>query len=371
MVGWMRHLYLHIPFCHRVCPYCSFYKHTPGNLPLGEFVDAVLAEARQAREHWDLALETVYLGGGTPTALSEGHLDRLLAGLAECLDLSAVQEFTCEVNPRTITASKAQMMRGHGIDRISLGIQAWDEATLQTLGRDHAPADAEETFHLLRGAGFPSVNMDLMFAIPGQSLETWMQTVERTVALGPDHLSAYNLNYEEDTEFFERLKAGRYRVEEERDAEFFLAALDRLEKAGFEHYEISNYARPGHRSRHNEAYWLGADYLGLGPGAFSTAEGRRWKNVADTRQYLERLKAGESAAEPAEHLSEEQRRTERFGLELRTARGLPLALVREPEQRMVRILAEEGLLTVHEDHIRLTRTGKPLVDSVAVALLGA
>lgn len=367
----MRHLYVHIPFCHRICPYCSFYKHTPGNTPMAGFVEAVLAEAEMGGRTYDLKLDTVYLGGGTPTALSEVHLQRLLSGLRERLDLSAVREFTCEVNPRTITDSKAAMMRAQGIDRISLGIQAWDEETLRTLGRDHAPDDAEETYHTLRGAGFRSVSLDLMFSIPGQSLDAWRGTLERTISLSPDHISAYNLNYEEDTEFFERLRKGQYRVEEERDADFFYAALDQLNAAGYEHYEISNYARPGFRSIHNEAYWLGEDYLGLGPGAYSTAAGHRWQNIADTTRYIELLQGGQSAAQPGEELTPDQRRTERFGLELRTARGLPQSLVRETEQRMIRVLAEEGILQVQDDHIRLTRDGKPLVDSVAVALMGA
>jgi oxygen-independent coproporphyrinogen III oxidase len=366
----VHHLYIHIPFCHRICPYCSFYKHTPGATPMGEFVEAVLTEAKRQRARYELDLRTVYLGGGTPTALSETHLERLLSGLRETLDLSKVKEFTCEVNPRTVTESKAAMMRAQGIDRISLGIQAWDEATLKTLGRDHAPADAEETYHLLRGAGFRSVNVDLMFSIPGQTLETWLKTVQHTISLGPDHISAYNLNYEEDTEFFERLHRGQYREDQSQDAEFFDGALQLLQGAGYEHYEISNYAKPGHRSAHNESYWLGEDYLGLGPSAFSTRLNHRWQNVPDTARYLEIMAANEEPALPGEHLTVDQRRTERFGLELRTERGLPYALVREPEQRMVGILQAEGLLEVKDDHIRLTRVGKPLVDSVAVALLG-
>jgi oxygen-independent coproporphyrinogen-3 oxidase len=337
---------------------------------MGEFVEAVLREARRQRQRYALNLETVYVGGGTPTALSETHLEKLLTGLREILDLSKLKEFTCEVNPRTVTESKAAMMRAQGIDRISLGIQAWDQATLKTLGRDHAPADAEETYQLLRGAGFRSVNVDLMFSIPGQSLETWLSTVQHTISLGPDHISAYNLNYEEDTEFFERLHRGQYREDQSQDAEFFDGALQMLQGAGYEHYEISNYARPGHRSAHNESYWLGEDYLGLGPSAFSTWQNHRWQNVPDTTRYLQIMAANEEPALPGEHLTPDQRRTERFGLELRTKRGLPLALVREPEQRMVQILRTEGLLEIKDDHIRLTRVGKPLVDSVAVALLG-
>jgi oxygen-independent coproporphyrinogen-3 oxidase len=364
----VRHLYLHIPFCHRVCPYCSFYKHQHGSTDLGAFVEALLAEARSKAE--GLALDTIYFGGGTPTALSETHLSRLLSGLREILDLSRVTEFSMEANPRTVTASKAAMMREMGVNRVSLGIQAWDEDTLKTLGRDHLPADAEETYRVLRAAGFPSVNIDLMFSIPGQSPAAWRGTVERTIALGPDHISAYNLNYEEDTEFFQRLRRGQYRESEDRDAEYFYLALDLLQSAGYEHYEISNYARPGKRSAHNESYWTGEDYAGFGPSAYSTIDGRRWQNVPDTARYLQLIGSGQPAALPGEELTVEQRRTERFGLELRTARGLPRALVNGEAERMLDTLEREGLLTVADGRICLTRAGKPLVDSVAVALMG-
>lgn len=337
---------------------------------MAEFVDAMLAEVRVAANTQELRPETLFFGGGTPTALSETHLERLLAGLREVLDFSQVIEFTLEANPRTITDSKAAMMVAKGVTRVSLGIQAWDEATLRTLGRDHAPKDAEETFHTLRSAGFQSVNVDLMFSIPGQPLEAWRRTLQHTLELGPDHVSAYNLNYEEDTEFFERLRKGQYSTDEDRDAEFFYLGLDLLEAAGYEHYEISNYARPGHRSRHNESYWVGADYLGFGPGAWSTVGGCRWQNVADTTQYLALISEGRSAARPGEQLTDDQRRTERFGLELRTRRGLPVELIKPDQRRMLDTLEREGLLTLEGGFIVLTRQGKTLVDSVAVALMG-
>lgn len=334
------------------------------------FVEAVIAEAQREQKHRELDLKTVYLGGGTPTALSEKHMERLLIGLRETFDFSGVTEFTSEVNPRTITASKAAMMRSQGVTRISLGIQAWDEPTLKTLGRDHAPADAEETYRLLRGAGFDSVSLDLMFSIPGQSIESWKSTVEHTISLQPDHISAYNLNYEEDTEFFQRLRSGKYHEDEGRDAEFFYLALDLLESAGYQHYEISNYAREGYRSAHNESYWLGEEYLGLGPSAYSTIAGQRWQNIADTTRYMELIQSGQGTAQPGEELTEDRRRTERFGLELRTRRGLPVALVQPDQKRMLQTLAEEGLLLIRDEHIILTRHGKPLVDSIAVALMG-
>ncbi|MFN0076429.1 MAG: radical SAM family heme chaperone HemW [Prosthecobacter sp.] len=362
----MHHLYVHIPFCHRICPYCSFHKHTPGGTDMVAFVDALLKEA----EKQPLKPKTIFFGGGTPTMLSDVHLERLLRGLRERVDMSEVAEFTMEANPRTVTTSKAALMRELGVTRVSLGIQAWDDATLKTLGRDHAPAEAEETWQVLRAAGFPSLSLDLMFSIPGQSIETWRNTLEHSIALKPNHISAYNLNYEEDTDFFRRLRAGEFREDEGRDADFFHLGIDLLEAGGFEHYEISNYAKPGHRSVHNEAYWLGADYLGLGPGAFSTVAGKRWHNVKDTPRYMQMTLAGEDTAVEVEELTPEHRRTERFGLELRTARGLPLSLITPESRRMLDTLREQGLLNFDANHVRLTRDGKPLVDPIAVALMG-
>lgn len=330
------------------------------------FVDALLKEA----EKQPLKPRTIFFGGGTPTMLSEVHLERLLRGLRDRLDMSDLDEYTMEANPRTITASKAALMRDQGVTRVSLGIQAWDEATLKTLGRDHSPVEAEETWQVLKAVDFPSLNLDLMFSIPGQSLETWRETVQHSLSLKPDHISAYNLNYEEDTDFFRRLKAGEFRADEGRDADFFNLGIDLLEAGGFEHYEISNYARLGHRSVHNESYWLGEDYLGIGPGAFSTVGGKRWHNVKDTPRYMALALAGDDTAVEVEELTPENRRTERFGLELRTARGLPLDLIAPDSRRMLDTLRDQGLLDFDDQFVRLTRTGKPLVDPIAVALMG-
>jgi oxygen-independent coproporphyrinogen III oxidase len=366
----LHHLYIHIPFCHRICPYCSFYKHQHGSTDMAAFVEAILAEARFHRDRMPVHLKTVFLGGGTPTALSELLLERLLTGLRDTFDFGGVVEFCLEANPRTITPSKALMMRRLGVTRASLGVQAWDEATLRTLGRDHAPAEAEETFHILREAGIPSVNLDLMFSIPGQPAAVWEQTLARTIALQPDHISAYNLNYEEDTEFFERLSRGQYREDTETDARMFFAALDQFEAAGYEHYEISNYAKPGHRSIHNECYWQGSDYLGLGPSAFSTYQARRWQNVCDTSRYMAAMVSGTPQIQCEELITPEKKLVERFGLELRTARGLPAELVATSQRIMLGSLEADGLLRIEAGMIRLNREGKALVDSIAVALLG-
>lgn len=365
----VEHLYIHIPFCHRICPYCAFYKHTPGNTQMAAFVQAVLTEARRYKDKLNLQPHTVFLGGGTPTALSETHLERLLAGLRETLDLSQVVEFTLEANPMTVTANKAAMMRRQGVTRVSLGVQAWDAATLATLGRDHSAEEAKETFAILKGAGFPSLNIDVMFSVPGQPMTAWSETLATTLALKPDHISAYNLNYEEDTDFFDKLKRGLYCEEPERDAEYFYHALDTLEASGFRHYEISNYATPGHESQHNAAYWFGKDYLGLGPSAVSTQGLTRWKNMPDTQRYINAVQAGVRPQQEAEQLTADQHRLERIALELRTAKGVALERLEGVPDRTLAMLQEEGFATIQDDRLSLTRKGKAMADSIAGELV--
>ncbi len=365
----VHHLYVHIPFCHRVCPYCSFFKHTPAAHDIPGFFRGVLAEARAARERWEIAPRTIYFGGGTPTMPSRSVLGPFLEEFRALFDLSGVVEWTFEANPRTFGAEKIRLLRQAGVTRVSLGVQAWDEPTLATLGRDHAPAEAREAYEVLRSEGVPTVNVDLMFSIPGQSLDAWRSTLAATVALGPDHVSAYNLNYEEDTEFFDRLTRGEWREDPEKDAAFFETALDVLGGAGLEAYEVSNHARAGHESAHNQAYWRGADYLGFGPGAFSTVDGRRWKNVADTALYTALATSGGALERETEHLTPAQRRTERIALLLRTREGLPLAEL-GPTAVRVPDLVSEGLALPHADRVILTPKGRLVADQAALFLIG-
>ena len=202
-------------------------------------------------------------------------------------------------------------------------MQSWDDGLLKLLGREHNAAQAEESFRILRAAGIASVNIDLMFGLPGQTLAQWEATLAKTIALQPDHVSAYCLTYEEDTEFFLRRARGEYRPDIETDARFFETTMHMLEAGGFRQYEISNYARPGHESAHNRGYWSGADYLGVGPSAFSTIGPERMQNVADYRIYSDRIHAGESALATTEPLTAEMKRAEQIALSLRTRWGVP------------------------------------------------
>jgi oxygen-independent coproporphyrinogen-3 oxidase len=360
----IRHLYVHIPFCHRICPYCSFYKHEPGGTDMAAFLRALTAELKADRSG-PRELETVYFGGGTPTLLSSGHLERWLPEFVACAGMVPGAEWTVEVNPRTITEKKAALLRSAGVTRVSLGIQSWDPEVLRTLGRDHSPEEAMEAWRILVSAGFPVCNVDLMFSVPGQSLESWGDTVERTLALGPRHISAYNLTYEEDTEFFERFRSGEYLREESVDEAYFAEVIRQTRLAGMEHYEISNYAQPGHESRHNAAYWAGADSLGIGPGAVSTVSRKRWKNLENTVLYMQRALAGESVRQAGseEEIDDAAWACERIALELRTSRGVDLALL--PDAGRVAETNEGGLTEVRDGRLVLTPGGRFVADSVA------
>jgi len=370
-VSTVEHLYFHIPFCAQICPYCAFYKHTPGKLANAAFVEALLDELSTYSEEFEISPRTLYFGGGTPTMLSRKHLDHLLKGLHDYLDLSAVEEFTFEANPATYNYEKARLLRDHGVSRISLGVQSWHPETLRLLGREHSPNEAKDAFAILREVGFDQLNIDLMFSVPDQTMQQWEADLEQTLALNPDHVSAYNLTYEEDTDFFKQLRTGQFREDADEDALQFCLGIEKLETAGYRHYEISNYAQAGAESKHNQAYWAGRDYLGVGPGAVSTIELQRWKNIADTASYVEQIQEdGRAGRDEREELSKDQKRMESIALQVRTADGVPLDVVDMNGEVDRRILTDEGLITEDDGRIVLTEKGKPLADTVALELIG-
>ena len=369
----IRHIYVHIPFCARICPYCAFYKELLDRSQTQRFCEALLSELRQhvlARPVGGRRLlpSTIYFGGGTPTALTTAQLEFLLGGFRETLDLSELIEWTTEANPGSVSARKATLLQRLGITRISLGIQSWDDGLLKLLGREHNAKQGEESFAIFRNAGFSNINVDLMFGLPGQTIQQWRSTLERTVALNPEHISTYCLTYEEDTEFFLRHARGEFRQNSDADAEFFEMTMSILEAAGYEHYEISNYARPGFRSAHNRAYWSGADYLGVGPSAFSTVGMSRWQNVSDFRRYADAVLSGRSTINSVEQLTPEMKRAERIALGLRTIEGAPSKLL-EPFPDETREFVRLGLLEETRGSFLLTRAGKSLADSVAEAFV--
>lgn len=361
------HLYVHIPFCPRVCPYCSFYKEASDRNKTQGFLDAVLAEAESLADR--LRPTTVFFGGGTPSALSTPQLDYLLSGLHQRVDFSGVSEWTLEMNPATVSLEKARLLKSHGVNRISMGVQAWDDASLHVLGRVHSADQARRSYHILREAGFLNVNLDLIFGVPGQSLGQWRDNLETTAALAPDHISAYCLTYEEDTAFFDRWRRGEFGPDEERDSDLFELTMDVLGAAGYGQYEISNYSRPGRECLHNLAYWRGNDFIGLGPSAVSTCGDHRWVNLRDTSGYVERIRENRNAADEKEEITADILRRERLAFGLRTREGVLSSEFPEAVIQAQR-LQDNGYLIDAEGHWRLTRRGLLLADGIATELWG-
>ena len=362
----IRHLYVHFPFCARICPYCAFYKTRGNAADLARFCEALLREAGRVAKKFPLTLETVFFGGGTPTVLSTAQLKNLLEQFHEIFDLGGVREWSIEANPGSVSAKKAAALHQGGINRISLGVQSWDNKFLRLLGREHDATQAEESFRIFRGVGFSNISVDLMFALPGQTEMQWRNSLQKTMVLRPEHISTYCLTYEQDTQFLARFERGEFAIDDENEARFLELAMTTLEQAGYEHYEISNYARPGYRSEHNRAYWRGADYIGIGPSAFSTRGLERWQNVADHNGYAQRLFANESPVESIERLTPAMKRTEHIALGLRTREGIAAGTV---DQNQAEKLISNGLLSHYANRFALTRAGKLLADSVAENLL--
>lgn len=359
-------VYVHIPFCHRICPYCSFYKHTPGDTDQRAFIAAIIKEAETSASALNLAdISTLYLGGGTPSMLSPGHLSELFEGLHRALPL-ANTHITLEANPATYNTSKASLFKDLGVNRASLGIQSFSAHVLKTLGREHTPEQASESVSILQQAGMDEVNIDLMFSVPGQSVPDWEHSLDTAISLSPDHISAYNLTYEEDTPFFEQL---RHNEDESTNAEMFSLAHDKLTSAGFIHYETSNYARPGKQSQHNLAYWQGRDYLGLGPSAVSTIAGNRWTNLPDTARYIQAIRSMGHAKSDHELITAEAFRTERIALLLRTSQGLPGKYLEDSPNGAVESLIDNQLAELKNGHLVLINKGPMLVDAIAAELL--
>jgi len=372
---YVRHIYVHIPFCARICPYCAFYKDLLDRSQTSRFCEALLRELElneSRRRTGDrrslLRPSTIYFGGGTPTALNVAQLESLLRGFDERLELSQLVEWTIEANPGSVSARKAALLKNFGVNRISLGVQSWDDELLKLLGREHNAQQAEESFRILRDAGLTNVNVDLMFGLPGQTVDQWRATLEKTIALEPEHVSTYCLTYEEDTEFFLRHARGEFRQDADADAEFFETAMAILEDAGYGHYEISNYARPGFESVHNRAYWLGKDYLGIGPSAVSTTGMQRWQNVCDYRAYIDRALSGESTRTMSENLTHEMKRTERIALGLRTREGISASELKDFSRETDELIGLQ-LLRNSNGNFVLTRRGKSLADSISEAFL--
>jgi oxygen-independent coproporphyrinogen-3 oxidase len=377
-------LYVHVPFCFHKCHYCDFYsitRQTPQRMT--RYVDLVLREAERWTEDVDgptARPRTIFFGGGTPTLLPVAEMRRLILGLRERFDFSFAGEFTVEANPATLSHEFAAMLREVGVDRLSFGAQSFDRDELKTLERHHDPDDVPRSLELARRAGFARLNLDLIFAIPGQSLERWADNLERAIALGTPHLSCYGLTYEPNTPIAVKRRMGTMiPVEESLELEMLRFTRRRLAEVDRPAYEISNYATAGEECRHNLVYWTGGNYIGLGPGAASHVQGWRWKNRPHLGEWENAIEADRLPAADVEQLMPDQRAGELAMLMLRLSDGLNFddfadRTGRDARQifaRQVDQLAPTGLITVDDRGIRLTDRGLGVADAVAAEFLAS
>ncbi len=362
--------YVHIPFCTQICYYCDFSKVFIKNQP----VDAYLVHLIQETRSYEIGkLRTLYIGGGTPTALSAQQLAYLLTELPKVMDLSGVEEFTIEANPGDLDPDKIAVLKDSQVNRVSLGVQTFDNKMLKKIGRSHQEQDIYDNIRHLKQAGFDNISIDLIYALPGQTMDQVKENVAKAIDLDIPHMSLYSLILENHTVFMNRMRRGKLPLpKEELEAEMFEYIIEELEKAGFEHYEISNFSKPGFESRHNLVYWDNAEYYGLGAGASGYVDGIRYKNHGPIRHYLEAVEAGKARI-TEEHLTLEEKMEEELFLGLRKKTGVSKARFEEKfgvsfDQRYGQVVAgltEQGLLVPDDKQVRMTKRGLFLGDTVA------
>jgi len=367
-------LYIHIPFCLSKCGYCDFYSSTSISALPG-FLDALFKEMEMYRPRFQ-AFDTVYIGGGTPSLLHPEQLERILTGVKENFDLTSTAEITIETNPADLNRPFLESMRQIGINRINIGVQSFDEKMLGFLGRRHSIKQAISAIEASRKAGFRNIGLDLIYGVPEQDVESWLDTLKHAVAFSPEHLSCYQLTLEAKTPLGRRYQEGQFPIPgEELQYEFFMNTSEFLEEAGYIHYEVSNFARgKEYASRHNQKYWDHSPFLGLGPAAHSFQSNRRWWNYRSLDQYVAAINAGNLPVEDTETLTMEQLQLEALYLGLRTRKGVCLQdfknryhydLFTEKKEILAK-LEEEGFISLQDGYLYPTQTGFAVADSLSL-----
>ncbi|HEX8521876.1 MAG TPA: radical SAM family heme chaperone HemW [Tepidisphaeraceae bacterium] len=372
-------LYVHVPFCFHKCHYCDFYSITrQSDERMAKFVDLTLREAALWSEYGAVRPRTIFFGGGTPSLLPLEQMRRLLEGLKQRFDLCDVEEWTIEVNPATAALDYCQMLREAGVNRLSFGAQSFNLDELKTLERHHHPNDVRRSVALAREAGFERLNLDLIYAIPGQTMQSWVDSLEQTIGLGTSHLSAYNLTFEPNTPMAVKLRLGQLdATPEPLELEMFRHTRRRLTEAGLDAYEISNYAARGQECLHNLVYWTGGNYIGLGPSAASHVEGTRFRNRRHLGEWESAVAGDQLPATDVEVLSPTQRAGELAMLRLRLSRGLNFDDfaartgfdARALYASIIPRLIEHGLLVSDDHTLCLSERGLELADAVAAEFL--
>jgi oxygen-independent coproporphyrinogen-3 oxidase len=386
----VRSLYIHVPFCFHKCHYCDFYSLVDTQDRQEPFVDRLVREM-QAWAPWadGAPLETIFVGGGTPSLLRPDLWERLLRALRASFDLSAMGggsgEFTVECNPETVSPELMEILAGGGVNRVSIGAQSFEPRHLKTLERWHHPENVPKALGMAAAAGIARASIDLIFGIPGQTLPEWERDLGRAVALGLDHLSCYNLTYEPRTALTARLERGDFRpAEEDLEVEMYSATLQKLRAAGLERYEVSNYARPGHEARHNLAYWRQREWLALGPSASAHIAGHRWKNIARLDDYLRTDEDGLAPTTDVERPDAASALSEWIMTSVRLTEGIDsVQLIRRAAEisrprldvpakllRMAYSYEEQGMMRLSDTRWALTDEGFLIADTVAGDLMG-
>ena len=372
-------LYIHIPFCAAICNYCNFNRGLLDEALKRQYVEALVSEIRRAPEA-GAAIDTVFFGGGTPSLLSASELTAILAACAQTFDVQPQSEITLEANPETVTAATLAGYRTAGINRISYGVQSFRDAELARLGRLHSADTARQAVRLARSAGFDNLSLDLMLWLPGQRLPEWLESVEALVDVGPEHASLYLLEIYPNSPLRESMTKSRWAVAADDDAaDMYLRAMERLDAAGYEQYEISNVARPGQKSRHNLKYWTDGEWIGFGPGAHSTRGGVRWRNVSATPEYIGAVQTGGQLIAERRVLSRQDGIEEALITRLRLTEGIDLDLVelrygvdvwRHYGAELQRFV-EAGLLIYDDRRLKLSRAGMLLANEIMTVFLGS
>jgi len=399
-------LYVHVPFCAQKCAYCAFFSEASSGELINRYTDALVRELELVAG--DLKPRTIFFGGGTPSILNLTQWEKILRAM-ERLNLLGAEEFTVECNPATVSLDKARLFRAYGINRVSMGVQSLDEALLDRLGRIHSREMVFKSFDILRQAGFDNLNIDLMFAIPGQTMEIWRATLKEAIALGSEHLSSYEVIYEEDTPLYQQLQAKEFDVDEDLACEMYEALVEHAMGAGFHQYEIANFAQtteskgerpkpkvaerpeiaqtldpglwtldiPSRACKHNVNYWRGGSFYGLGPSATGYVRGARTKNWSNTQLYCEQLEKGKRAIESREELPPLARAGETAAFGLRMVSGWPFEDfkrttghdLRSEWAEEMKQLTERGWGQIAPERFQLTRQGLRFADSAAEMFL--
>lgn len=368
-------VYCHVPFCASTCDFCSFYQKKPRRKDLERYLEGMKLEFKHLPKN--RIVDTVFWGGGTPGLLMAKDLERLGKSMLEHLKQEP-DEWTVEMAPSTVKADKLAVLREMGVTRISMGVQSFDPDLLNSLGRLHNPKQIYAAWHLIQDAGFPEINLDLMFALPNQTIDQWEADIREAARLAPSHLSTYCLTFEEDTALFIKLAEGKLRIDEERELKFYERGWELLAELGYEQYEVSNFSKPGSECLHNVNTWKMAEWIGCGPSAASQFEDERYKNISNLDQWLTEIESGKPKREDQTKLDKSILVTDAIVFGLRMNRGIDLndlelrfelPDLKQQLSDFLNRLSKESLITQKKGNISLTHKGRLVCDAIGTAIL--